>query len=135
MQQQQQQPYHACTARRRQMSQEDWWLCRGQHGIHCHAGCTTAGRKKAAAASPCRCTIKLQVWTRHQQATDVLAAVYLLALCSVRSALQYAAYERCWAQKVQHLAVALTAIMSGQGGSSPVPDLEGLVMHEKPFYI
>lgn len=64
--------------------------------------------QKAAAASPCRCTIK-------QQATDVLVAVYLLALCSVGSALQYAAYERHWAQKVQHLAVALTAIMSGQG--------------------
>lgn len=72
-------------------------------------------KQKAAAASPCRCTIKLQVWTRHQQATDVLVAVYLLALCSVGSALQYAAYERHWAQKVQHLAVALTAIMSGQG--------------------
>ena len=43
------------------------------------------------------------------------AAVDHLALCSVGSALQYAAYERHWAQKVQHLAVALTAIMSGQG--------------------
>ena len=29
--------------------------------------------------------------------------------------IKYAAYERHWAQKVQHLAVALTAIMSGQG--------------------
>jgi len=67
----------------------------------------------------------------------VLAAADLLALCSVGSALQHAAYdiEKHWAQKVQHLAVVPTAIMFGQRSSSPVPDLQGLVMHEKQFYI
>ena len=74
---------------------------------------------------------------RHQQATVVLAVVDLLTLCPVGSALQHAAYEleQHWAQKVQHLAVVLTATMSSQGSSSPVPDLQGLAMHEKPFYM
>ena len=80
----------------------------------------------AGALSSCKCG-------RATSKQQMCSPLFIFSVCL--SALQIAAYERYWAQQVQHLAVALTAIMSGQGSSSPLPDLKGLVMHEKPFYI